>query len=86
MAFNNSLSLSVSILFSISAKSGCRGMALLAPLIPAPLAAVVLSCLCIHCRRSLVEHFNICKAGKVPSFVVEIILSLVHFHLTNLRN
>ena len=57
-----------------------------APLIPAPLAAVVLSCLCIHCRRSLVEHFNICKAGKVPSFVVEIILSLVHFHLTNLRN
>ena len=85
MAFNNSLSLSASVLFSISAKSGGRGMALLAPLIPAPLA-VVLSCLCIHCRRSLVEHFNICKAGKVPSFVVEIILSLVHFHLTNLRN
>lgn len=60
-------------------------MAFLPPLSPAPLA-VVLSCLCIHCRRSLVEHFNICKAGKVPSFVVEIILSLVHFHLTNLRN
>ena len=53
-------------------------MAFLPPLSPAPLA-VVLSCLCIHCRRSLVEHFNICKAGKVPSFVVEIILSFSAF-------